>query len=230
MNIDESIYEKENYWRDGKEGEGHGEWEPHAALFYFLRKKFQIERILDIGCGPGDFIRHGVLGNAYGLDFSKFAAKNPLPGAEGKIIRGNACDIPFKDNFFDVVTAFNMMEHLRPENVDAALNEIFRVSKRWVILMTCVSTDYNPPLEYDYSPEFGRAFTEYTERTREEIKRGHWCVHPREWWIKQIGQRGTVDLAQEKEVLGFTSLLVPDTDHSWSKNCQGLTIIRKTGV
>lgn len=213
MIIDRSIYEKENYWRDGAEGTGHGEWEAYAPIHLFLRKVLGQGRLLDVGCGCGPFIQPGDPGDVYGIDFSRFAVKHPLPGAEGKLIYGEITDIPYKDNFFSIVTAFNMMEHVDPRQVPNALTELFRVSSKWVVMMTCLSTTYEPELTLDYC---GEDISTFGEREQHQIQRGHWCLHDRDWWIYRVGNAGIINSQKEEEVLKFTSAFLPETDKAWT--------------
>jgi len=68
-------------------------------------------RLLDIGCGPGWLIAEHPAGMwAVGLDLElRFAAARPM-------VRGDACQLPFPDRTFDVVTALDVLEQ---ECVDA---------------------------------------------------------------------------------------------------------------
>lgn len=47
---------------------------------------------------------------------------------------GSALNIPLKDNSFDVVACYEVLEHLLYENFGRALSEIFRVSNSYAIL------------------------------------------------------------------------------------------------
>ncbi|MCK5766961.1 MAG: methyltransferase domain-containing protein, partial [Candidatus Atribacteria bacterium] len=47
---------------------------------------------------------------------------------------GSVLNIPFEDNFFEVVACYEVLEHLPFENFNKAISEIFRVSKSWAIL------------------------------------------------------------------------------------------------
>lgn len=219
------IYENEGYWRDGANHNGHGEWEPYSKIYSFFEQLFGFSRILDAGCGCGPFIRYGSIGTTFGIDFSRYAVGHPIPGAEGMIAYGKLSSIPFRDDFFDVVTAFNMMEHVSPDLARTCLEELFRVSSEWVVLMICLASDYDPYLEYEYCP--GEDISLYDHRTQGEIKRGHWCVHSREWWIDKVGKLGTIDLEKEKQILDFTSRIVGESDKHWTARSKGLLVFRK---
>jgi methionine biosynthesis protein MetW len=106
------------------------------------RIKLQHEpKILDVGCGTGEvtlFIRNKLnLDRIYGVDIDE----NVLHQAEDKGITVFKVDVsrealPFPDNFFDLCTLLDVIEHL--ENPDYALKEINRVLRMegYLILMT----------------------------------------------------------------------------------------------
>lgn len=84
-------------------------------------------RILDVGCGRGDFLRsvYAKTKYTYGIDPDKWALKrNPI--IRNKYI-GFAEELPFEDNFFDLVVSAWVLEHL--DDPQKAFQEIFRVLK-----------------------------------------------------------------------------------------------------
>ena len=74
------------------------------AEFYKLPQK---AKILDVGCGKGyllyDFLKVVPDGEIYGLDVSKYAVENSKQEIRENLIVGNASDLPYEDNFFDLV-------------------------------------------------------------------------------------------------------------------------------
>lgn len=96
--------------------------------------------VLDVGCGRGEILRHAAqLGaNAFGIDYAPVAVKmsqdviNPLTGvAPGRtaVSLADAKTLPFPTGSFDRVLMFDVVEHLHPWELDAALHEIHRVLK-----------------------------------------------------------------------------------------------------
>ena len=87
-------------------------------------------RMLDLGCGCGTFLHvcrnSGV--NAIGLDpGSDLLAVASLRGNAGDVVRGAGEALPFRDNSFDLITSYNVIEHVQePSQV---LRESFRVLK-----------------------------------------------------------------------------------------------------
>lgn len=88
-------------------------------------------RILDVGCSGGNlikFLKKNQFSNIYGIDISQkavFLARNQ--GLEN-IQRINALRTNFKDEFFDIIIASDILEHLKDNK--KALWEWKRVLKR----------------------------------------------------------------------------------------------------
>ena len=91
--------------------------------------------ILEVGFGSGlTFLNLSrMYKNIYGLDLTcdvtavtqVFA---PL-GVRPHLRNGNVIDMPYPDNQFDTVLLISILEHLKPEELDRALQEIKRVLK-----------------------------------------------------------------------------------------------------
>lgn len=97
-----------------------------------------VERLLDLGCAAGHdtawFSRKAR--EAFGLDYSESAveeARRSYPHIE--FIRGSSASLPFEDNFFDVVTFIEVLEHLPEQDERPTLREIHRVLKPGGILI-----------------------------------------------------------------------------------------------
>ena len=78
---------------------------------------------LDVGCGHNALIENVriYLDDAWGVDFA-------CPTADQNC---DMLDLPFADNRWDFVTAFDVMEHLLPEQVTIGLSEMARVARRF---------------------------------------------------------------------------------------------------
>ena len=90
-------------------------------------------KILDIGCGKGfflcDFLKYQPYSDAYGIDISEYAIQNAPEQIKEKIVKGNATNLPWDDNFFDLVISINTLHNLYAFDLEKALKEMERVGK-----------------------------------------------------------------------------------------------------
>ncbi len=96
-------------------------------------------KVLDVGCGRGEILRSTTaLGAwAFGIDYAAAAVRlshgiaEQEPSGEHPIgvYQASALFLPFEDNLFDRVLMLDIVEHLYPRELDAALREAFRVLK-----------------------------------------------------------------------------------------------------
>ncbi len=101
-------------------------------------------RILDVGCGRGEIIRHcmsrGI--EAYGIDYAEVAtlmtrdvilSQREATGKEqpvaAGVCRSDAKLLPFTSDYFDRVLLFDVVEHLFPWELELALKETQRILK-----------------------------------------------------------------------------------------------------
>jgi len=92
-------------------------------------------KVLDIGCGTGRIIslfKNNKNIKAYGIDITPSMlniAKKKLKSYKNiALLEGNAENLPFKKNNFDVVYSFKTLPHIK--DLGKAIKEINRVSKR----------------------------------------------------------------------------------------------------
>jgi SAM-dependent methyltransferase len=89
--------------------------------------KNEYPKILDIGCGTGANMRSfAEFGDILGIDLSMDALKY-CEALGFPLFQANITNIPFKNDQFDVVTAFDVIEHI--EDDFGALREIYRVCR-----------------------------------------------------------------------------------------------------
>jgi ubiquinone/menaquinone biosynthesis C-methylase UbiE len=73
------------------------------------------QRVLDLGCGPGDgaALLNGKGAVAIGLDYSQGMLEDAkkVPQNAGRLSRGDAGRLPFKDGAFDKIVCTNSFHH-----------------------------------------------------------------------------------------------------------------------
>lgn len=90
-------------------------------------------RILDVGCAKGymlyDFKRQYPNLEIHGVDISKYAIENCHPKVKKNLHVGNAKDLKFSDNYFDLVISINTVHNLELNECITSIKEISRVTK-----------------------------------------------------------------------------------------------------
>lgn len=128
--------------------------------------------ILDVGCGYNEFIKGIKQTNpnikALGVDFS-------CPGAD-KIV--DAKNLPFNDKEWEIITSFDMLEHLLPDEVPVVLREFARVSHKFIF-----SICYRPSVILWKGHNL------------------HPTVQPESWWINEITKAGGKNIKKHENYL-----------------------------
>lgn len=102
----------------------------------FLKDLDKRIRILEVGSNIGNqllCLQNMGFANLYGLEPQLYAVELSKKNTKSiNIIEGNAFDIPFKDNYFDLVFTSGVLIHINPENINKALDEIYRCSNSYI--------------------------------------------------------------------------------------------------
>jgi ubiquinone/menaquinone biosynthesis C-methylase UbiE len=149
-------------------------WERLGSYFQKTAKhivdKFAPSSSLDVGCAKGFLVKAledlGI--EAHGIDPSDYAFDEVPAEIIGRTVKGIAQDLPFKDNSYDVVTCFDVMEHIPENDVPQVLSELLRVSKQWVILRVV------------------------TKELPDDVDTNHATIHDKDWWIEKIKEAGGI--------------------------------------
>ena len=93
-------------------------------------------KILEVGCNVGNQLRllqkQGYK-NLYGIEIMPSAVEQAKQlTKEINIIQGSAFDLPFKDNYFDLVFTSGVLIHIHPDDMKKAMAEIVRASKKYI--------------------------------------------------------------------------------------------------
>jgi len=127
VNQDKKLYESAHVWDQDLQL---GQKAVIQAIVDFFPD--EVSTILDVGCGDGKVtsaIIKSIGKPIVGLDFSDEA----LSRCNFETVRGDAANLPFGDQKFDLVMTTDTFEHL-PDNVESlAWSQLFRVARNWVV-------------------------------------------------------------------------------------------------
>lgn len=90
-------------------------------------------KILEVGCNTGMQLRclqKMGFHNLYGIELQSYAVERSKEFTQNiNIIQGSGFDIPFKDNFFDLVFTNGVLIHISPNDIKSIMSEMYRCSK-----------------------------------------------------------------------------------------------------
>jgi pseudaminic acid biosynthesis-associated methylase len=147
--------EQENFWKKefGKEYSDRNSWQSDTEWDEFYKAnwgstKLDINRsvlkdlpkdskILEVGCNIGmqlrGFQRMGFE-NLYGIELQHYAVEKAKQITENiNIIQGSGFDLPFRDNYFDLVCTNGVLIHIAPVDHKKIMTEIYRCTKKYIM-------------------------------------------------------------------------------------------------
>ena len=156
-----------------------GRWEKVARAMiehYDLPPK---PKILDIGCGKAfllyDFLKVIPDAEIYGIDISPYAIANSKKEIQDRLRVGSSTDLPWPDDYFDLVISITTLHNLHTYALEPSLREMERVGKEHKYL--CVES---------YRNEQEKANLLYWQVTCEAFNTPkEW-----EWWFEKTGYSG----------------------------------------
>ena len=156
-----------------------GRWEGVARSLINHYKLNNQSKVLDIGCGKG-FLLYEIKKivpeiDIYGIDISSYAIENSKKEIKKYLKVANANSLPFSDNYFDLTISINTLHCLHSYDLEKALKEMERVSKKDKYL--CVES---------YRNESEKANLLYWQVTCEAFN----TPEEWEWWFKMSGYCG----------------------------------------
>lgn len=99
--------------------------------------KNQDLKILNVGCGPGRSSEYlSSFGNVVSIEYDKECCEFAAEKTGLEIIHGSITELPFEDNLFDLVCAFDVIEHVEDDQL--AVNELKRVAKKGALVLITV--------------------------------------------------------------------------------------------
>ena len=133
-------------------------------------------RFLDFGCAAGFLVRalreHGV--EAWGVDHSPYCLEHAEAEAKPYMV-ASLEDLP-RGSTFDVVTAFETLEHLTPAQIAEVLANLRQVTRQ-ALFATMPVTD-------NIQPRWARELADKDPT--------HVSLYPRSWWLDQFKTAGFI--------------------------------------
>ena len=137
------------------------------------------DKVLDVGCGKG-FLLYDMLKilpglKVKGIDISEYAIEHAKPEIKPYLEIGNAVDLPFGDNSFDLVISLTTIHNLYCFDMLKALKEIERVGRKHKYFVVESYRNLEEKTNMTYWVLTGECF---------------FCDEEWDWWIKQAGYTG----------------------------------------
>jgi SAM-dependent methyltransferase len=164
--------------------------ETEKKVAWLLRQTSKCRTFLELGCAKG-FVVHALAERGYdshGVDISGYAISHAYGKAVGRVqVADIRKRLPFEKQSFDVVHAWDTLEHIPPGDIHTTLNEITRIARRWVVMRVPVRTHLSAkrPVDWSYGPSDATHPSGKAERT-------HINVQPVDFWIEEMVRRSWI--------------------------------------
>lgn len=93
-------------------------------------------RILEVGCNTGmqlKGLQEAGFQNLYGVELQAYAVERAKEYSQHlNLVQGSGFDLPFKDNFFDMVCTNGVLIHIAPADLPGIMAEMVRCSRRYI--------------------------------------------------------------------------------------------------
>jgi ubiquinone/menaquinone biosynthesis C-methylase UbiE len=109
---------------------------------FFAQARMDDGAILDVGCGTGTFgivltaVRRTKKPFLVGCDIYEPYLRMLPPNIYDGVVQASATHLPFRDRSFNNVVSIAVIEHLEKENGVRMLEEMERVAKKLIVIMT----------------------------------------------------------------------------------------------
>lgn len=114
---------------------------PEISVIIDFVKSLQPEFILEVGSNWGRELKHlEGFAKLYGIDISDEKIEKAKSYVKGTFRVADASQIPYKDNKFDFVYSSGVFAHSSPEKIKSIMDEIFRVSSKYILLVEYMGT------------------------------------------------------------------------------------------
>lgn len=94
-------------------------------------------KILEVGCNTGqqlEGLQKMGFTQLYGIELQWYAVKRAQSMLDGvNILQGSGFDLPFRDNYFDLVCTNGVLIHISPNDLPRIISEMYRCSRRYIM-------------------------------------------------------------------------------------------------
>jgi len=191
-------------------------------LFMRTFNPTEITSILDVGCGEGNFLElmYPFKKSITCIDISeknieKFKKLHP----NIKIMQGNAKDMPFEDNSFDIVFSNAVIEHVGDINEQKKFaKEISRVGRNYFIT--------TPNKFFPLEPHYRFPFFQFIPKKLQKILTNHFSIgnYPKGYWedINLLSSNQLKELFPESKIVKHRITFYPETLIAISNSKKGM--------
>ena len=115
---------------------------PEIDIILEFIKKLHPNKVLEPGANFGRELKYleGIVPHLYGIDLNREKVQFGKTYVKAEFRIADASNIPYKDNKFDFVYTDGIFAHSAPEKIKAIMDEIFRVSSKYILLVEYVGT------------------------------------------------------------------------------------------
>ncbi|ABG60012.1 pseudaminic acid biosynthesis-associated methylase [Cytophaga hutchinsonii] len=126
--------------------------------------------ILEVGCNTGmqlAGLQRSGFKHIYGVELQEYAVEKAKAYTKNiNVIQGSGFDIPFKDNFFDVVCTNGVLIHISPDNLPTMMREMVRCSKKYIwgweyYAEETTTINYRGNTDYLWKADYADLFMKY---------------------------------------------------------------------
>jgi SAM-dependent methyltransferase len=187
--------------------------EDKRATAAFVTLNFGPRRVLEVGCAMGLLVKalRGWGVEAEGVDFSRWCVDHAHPAARAWVRWGDVLSLPRPAGPHDVVLALDILEHLPPDRVPAALHNLAGALRPGGLVFTVIPA-YGPnafgpelyPLQYEEwrrDAERGRPFRNIPLDDKGRPHLGHLTHAAIPWWDRAFRRAGLWRLGEVERLL-----------------------------
>jgi polysaccharide pyruvyl transferase WcaK-like protein len=156
-----------------------GDWEGWLVVRDLIIEKMKPNTLLDVGCARGWFLMRMIEAGvkAQGIDMSTAAWSNAVPGMQQYMKVGTTKDLSHRR--FDVLTVFDVMEHIFEEDLPEAIESLKQAAGRYIVFNICAAPDD----EDSHTIRKGKPVPNEMEWLAVS---GHVTIRYRSWWKAKL--------------------------------------------